>query len=145
MDNIIGVQMTQDPNVRAYHTKVELTEKQAESGAKGATDEVGELSKMILEIRGVERVIMTPYTVLVGKAQLFGWEEVEPAVLDLLKSLSKTILGIEVYSIRELEESLTPTSASIGGAPPVERKMRKTGISAKTAKVNKRKFSEKPE
>jgi hypothetical protein len=54
---------------RTYHSMLEIPKEQAEH---------------IARIRGVESVDLRRYSIEVRKARLFSWDEVEPAVLELL-------------------------------------------------------------
>jgi hypothetical protein len=69
----ISVQPTQDPNVKAYHTRYEL----------------GEFGLLMLEIRGVTQVHVMPYLLLITKGQMFEWDEISPKVEDILKGFGR--------------------------------------------------------
>lgn len=85
----ITVQQTNDPNVLVYHTRFELASA-PEMGLRGCEEEVGAFGKLILEIRGVVQVHVGPYMLLVTKAPLFEWPEIDPSVQDILKSFAKS-------------------------------------------------------
>jgi hypothetical protein len=54
---------------RTYHSMLEIPK---------------ELAEHIARIRGVEPICLRRYSIEVTKALLFSWDEVEPAVLELL-------------------------------------------------------------
>jgi hypothetical protein len=61
-----------------------------ESGARGLVEHLGEFGRMILAIEGVVEIQIIPYTVLVKKAYLFGWDEINPKVDALLGEFVKS-------------------------------------------------------
>ena len=78
------VQPTDDPNIRAYHTRFEMTGGQ-EHGVRGCSEELSEFGKLIMKISGIVMVHLCPYVLLVAKAPLFEWEEVHPEIEKILK------------------------------------------------------------
>jgi hypothetical protein len=85
----ISVQSTQDPNVKAYHTRYEMSSGH-EAGVRGSSDELGEFGLLMLEIRGVTQVHVMPYLLLITKGQMFEWDEISPKVEDILKGFAKS-------------------------------------------------------
>ena len=83
----ITVQLTNDPNVWVYHTRFELASG-LESGVRGCSEEVGAFGKLILEIGGVVQVNLGPYMLLVTKAPLFKWPEIDPIIQEILKTFA---------------------------------------------------------
>lgn len=104
----ISVQSTSDPNAKVYHTRFELSSG-PESGIRGASAEVGEFGNLVLDIRGVVQVAVCPYVMLVTKAPLFEWGEIDPRVEDLLRGFA--------VSQHLLEEDF---GEQISGGPGVE-------------------------
>jgi hypothetical protein len=90
----ITVQLTNDPNVWVYHTRFELADK-PETGVRGCSEEVGAFGNLILEIRGVVGVQVGPYILLVTKAPLFDWVEIDPSVQEILKTFARSQKQIE--------------------------------------------------
>lgn len=105
----VSIQSTQDPNTKAYHTRFELAEA-VESGVRGDSTGLGEFGNMILEMRGVVQVQVSSYLILVTKAPLFNWEEIENSVTDLLK--------IFAISMRQLENVPLPTFGPVDRVEP---------------------------
>lgn len=81
----IAVQSTSDPNSRAYHTRFELSSK-PETGMRGCSEELGAFGNLVLEVRGVVQVCVGPYVLLVTKAPLFEWDEVDASIQEILKT-----------------------------------------------------------
>ena len=90
----ITVQLTNDPNAWVYHTRFELASG-FESGARGCSEEMGAFGKLILEIRGVVQVHLGPYMLLVTKAPLFTWPEIDPSIKEILKTFAISQRQIE--------------------------------------------------
>ena len=80
----VTVQPTDDPNIKAYHTRFEMSSG-PESGTRGNEESLSDFGRLILEIRGVSQVRVTPYVLLVTKAMLFSWGEILPKVEDILR------------------------------------------------------------
>lgn len=122
----ITTQHTQDPNTKVYHTRYELTDK-SESGMRGDDAELSEMGRLFLGIRGVVQVQMSTYVLLITKAPLFDWGEVEPAV--------GIILNLFVTSQRQLGDVplklvVEPLVGVPQPRPPVSR------VQAKARKAN---------
>lgn len=90
----ITVQLTNDPNVWVYHTRFELVSA-PEVGLRGCVEEVGAFGRLILEIRGVVQVNVGPYMLLVTKAPLFAWPEIDPSIQAILKTFAMSQRQIE--------------------------------------------------
>jgi hypothetical protein len=113
----ITVQPTQDPNVKAYHTRYEMAET-AEEGFRGRTNEMGEFGKLFLQIRGVIHVHVSPYVLLVTKAPLFEWAEISPTIEEILKNFTRSqrLLNETLTDVRD--EKLRIPGPSIQGKTP---------------------------
>jgi hypothetical protein len=85
----ITIQPTENPNMRVYNTRYELSSS-PEQGYRGASPELSEFGKLILAIDGVVSVTLGPYVLLVTKAPLFVWNEVEPKVVEILSELARS-------------------------------------------------------
>ena len=90
----ISVQPTNDPNVKAYHTRFSLSDG-PEVGTRGCSDDVGAFGNLILEIRGIAQVHVGPYVLLVTKAPLFEWAEIDPSIQEILKTFAISQKQIE--------------------------------------------------
>ena len=108
----ISVQPTNDPNTKAYHTRFELSSG-PEVGAKGYSDNVGAFGNLILEIRGVAQVHVGPYVLLVTKAPLFEWSEIDPSIQEILKTFA--------LSQRQIEDAHANPASSINDRVPRRR------------------------
>ena len=104
---LVLIQPTDDPDMRVYHVRDELTESKSEDGCKGFEDELGAFGKLILGIRGVEVVRIQPYRFFVSKASMYSFEEIEPAICSLISSFvrSQELLK-EDFSCRSGEQWL---------------------------------------
>jgi hypothetical protein len=73
--------------MRAWNSRYELVVGQSgEAALKYATTEQhSQLLKDILDVRGVESVRILPYVLLVSKAALFEWKEIECHVERLIR------------------------------------------------------------
>ena len=98
----VAVQNTNDPNVRAYHTRFEMSPT-PECGARGSAQELGEFGALFLEIVGVAQVQVSPYILLVTKAPLYAWDEIDPGVVAILK-----MAEISQRQLMEAVEGATP-------------------------------------
>lgn len=78
---------TNDPDLRAWHSRYELISGQSAEAALRytATEENSQLLRDILDIPGVESVQIRPYILLVSKAHLFEWTEIELEVERLVR------------------------------------------------------------
>jgi hypothetical protein len=93
----ISVQNTTDPNVRGYHTRFGMVDA-PESGSRGNSAELGAFGSLFLDIRGVAHVQVGPYILLITKAPLFSWQEIDPEVVKILK--------MAVTSQRQMQEAI---------------------------------------
>jgi hypothetical protein len=89
----ILAQPTHDPDTRVYHVKDRITDIRI-AAAAGDSD-VSDLAQIFLDIDGVSGVRIDPYLVLISKAPLYEWDEVEGRVLDILKTHSTTRFYID--------------------------------------------------
>lgn len=80
----ISVQPTTDPNVKVYHTRFEMSSG-PECGSRGNSEELGAFGNLVLAIPGIAQVHVCPYALMITKAPLFEWSEIDPLVEDLLK------------------------------------------------------------
>lgn len=89
------MQLTQQPCMRLYNVRYELTDSAAEDGCRGSIENLGEFGHLVMEIRGIEVVRIQPYRIFISKAALFSWDEIEPSVIKLLESfnLSQDLLA----------------------------------------------------
>lgn len=92
----LSVQPTSDPNVKAYNTRFEMVSV-PETGHRGCASELSDFSQILLEIRGITQVYVGAYVLLVTKAPLFQWCEIDGSVTDLLKHF--------VVSQKQLEDA----------------------------------------
>ena len=92
----ISVQPTEDPNMKAYHTRFEMSSG-PEEGTRGNSPDLGEFGNLILSTRGVIQVRVCPYILLVTKAPLFEWKEIDPEIEQILKHFA--------FSQRQLSEA----------------------------------------
>jgi len=72
----ITVQPTENPNCRVYNTRYELSSV-PERGYRGCPGELGAFGQLVLEVDGVVQVTIGPYVLVIDKAPLFSWEDVE--------------------------------------------------------------------
>lgn len=100
----ISVQPTSDPNMKAYHTRFEMSSG-PEQGSRGNFDELGEFGRLFLKIKGIVQVHVCPYTLLVTKASLYEWPEIDPDVIKILRHFA--------ISERQLAESASLTIAEL--------------------------------
>jgi len=110
----LTTQPTNDPNMKAYHTR-HVIASVAESGRRGTAEITSEFGSLLLNIDGVIQYHICPYVILITKANLFTWEEVEPKVNDLLVSY--------ILSQRQLESAAALSLKDLENDPaaPVDR------------------------
>ena len=97
-------QSSNDPNIMVFHTRFEMSEG-PEAGTRGHACELGEFGQLFLEIRGVSQVHVTPYVLLITKAQLFEWDEITPSVTAILEQFVRSQKPLDIiYTIVELEK-----------------------------------------
>lgn len=70
-------------NVRSYLSRAELTKLPVEQLHRYEPAQTP-LFKAVLAIPGVVTIIGKPYEILVQKADLYAWEELHPAIMDLI-------------------------------------------------------------
>lgn len=90
----ISVQNTTDPNVKAYHTHFELSDR-IELGARGSSEEMSEFGRLVLGIRGIAQVYLGPYVLVITKAPLFDWSEIDPPIQSILSTFAISQRQIE--------------------------------------------------
>ena len=120
----ISVQHTTDPNVKVYNTRVELTGK-PEVGFRGCADEVGAFANLVLEIDGVTQVQLGSYVLIVTKAPLYSWDEVQPKVRGLLETF---VISQRQLAAAYAETTITKEPGIAGHVPSSSRVTRKTKI-----------------
>ena len=99
----ITAQVTNDPNIKGFHTRFQMADA-PEMGLRGDSSGLGAFGNLVLEIRGIVQIHVCPYVLLVTKAPLFSWDEVEPQVIGLLKQA--------VASQRQMHDAVeNPTSS----------------------------------
>jgi hypothetical protein len=86
----IILQVTEDPNLRIFNVRAELTEKKVEDGCIGDPSDLGAFGRLILGIRGIEVVRVQTYRIFVSKAVMFSWDEIQPKVVDVLTCFVKS-------------------------------------------------------
>lgn len=109
----ITVQPTNDPNVKAYHSRFEMCEA-PQAAAKGDAEGLDEFAKLFFGVRGVSRVTMSPYVLLITKAQLFEWEEISPGVEGILKDFVRSQRLI-IEALKNGDEELEPVKSHAAG------------------------------
>ena len=102
----ITVQATTDPNMKVYHTRFEMSSG-PEAGSRGDDEQVGGFGQLVLAIQGVSQVRVCPYILMVTKAPLFTWDEVEPNVVKLLKEFGRSQLELETILSSKSDPRLT--------------------------------------
>lgn len=119
MEKTIAIQPTENPNIKAYHTRFEMCES-LESGDRFNQDSLGEIGRMILKIRGVVQVHVTPYALQAQKAQLFNWDEISPQIEDLLTNFTKSQVGLQEF----LDGGQSQDAGRIKGSGKLKPKIR---------------------
>ena len=85
----VTIQPTSDPNQRVYNVRFEMASS-PQQGYRGNCPELGPFGQLVLAIEGVVQVAIGPYVLLVTKAPLFSWNEVEPGVVHLLSEFVRS-------------------------------------------------------
>lgn len=80
-------------DVRIYFSRTPLTEKSAVAERGRSTN--NPVLACILTVPGIAGARVTPYSLLVRKAEMFEWEEIEPSLLRLLTSFNAGLDGLE--------------------------------------------------
>ena len=80
---------TSDPNCRVYHTRFEISTEGLQ-GSRGdpSKSTLSALGSMVLRMDGIIHVVEQNYMLMVMKAPLFSWDEVEPPIVNLLLGVS---------------------------------------------------------
>jgi len=123
----ITVQPTENPDIRAYNTRIELSSK-PEAGMRGCSEGLGEFGQLVLDIRGVMHVFVNSYVMLVTKASLFDWCEIDPSIQDLLKGLvisQRLIDDAHAHPETAAESGIEVNTPSSGRVPRKGRHPRK--------------------
>lgn len=80
--------ITPDPNTRAYFSREVLTTKDEGASRGGPHRPRSPFLATALEIPGVAVATVTPYALIISKAPMFSWEEIEPSLLRLLSAFN---------------------------------------------------------
>ena len=75
-----------NPDCRTYSARVELCDKY-ESAQRGFTNPESEILRLIWTIPGIQGLSARGYELQLVRTPAFGWEEIEPRVLELLNAL----------------------------------------------------------
>jgi len=102
-------------NCRVYHTNFKMSRRDVSKifsselfdpqpeDMEGESELTKTLAIGINGIEGVETFSITGYTLFVGKAHLFDWEEIEPQVVDLIRMIGRDMVdGKEIEHIKEV-------------------------------------------
>jgi len=82
----IATMPTDSPDAKVWKTRHELlVDRPSEAAFKHCGEGLTQLSQDILAIHGVESVQLFPYTLVVTKASLFSWNEIDGKVERALK------------------------------------------------------------
>lgn len=85
-NNVVLMQETDQPEMRVYNVRHELTEHAHEDGCRNGADKLGAFGKLLVSIPGIEVVRVQPYRFIISKAVMFDWSEIEPKVTELLEN-----------------------------------------------------------
>jgi hypothetical protein len=83
-----------------YFSRAEITKKTTRL-AKGQGRPRDPIMEVIISIPGIAFATVTPYCLMLTKAPTYGWEEIDPQVINLLTSLN-------IGQGNLLEENVTP-------------------------------------
>ena len=78
---------------RIFHTNFELTTLEGQQVSRHEVSANGEFAPIpteVVQIRGVETVILRPYGIGIHKAMAFEWDEIRPAAKEVLLWVGKT-------------------------------------------------------
>ena len=92
----ISIEIVSNPKVRVYNVSREISLYPIHIFYRPLTDkshqklnEVGEAGTQLLrelfDLPGVNTIFISPYELQVEKAKLFGWEDIEPRIMEALK------------------------------------------------------------
>ena len=90
----ISVQPTGDPHSKVYHTRTELVET-SEAAHRSDRSNASAFGSMFLDIDGVISVAIGPYLLMVTKAPLFDWAEIDFKVESILTQFVKASQGMK--------------------------------------------------
>ncbi len=74
---------------RYYHTRVKIGRPGLYCSGLLGSEHAPEFVQLLLAIPGVAWVRVSPYRLLVEKANLFTWDEIEPIILEFVNGLNK--------------------------------------------------------
>lgn len=80
-------QVDGNPHARIYHTRMVLTEYIAQivTACEGITEQLEGVAEYLMGIRGVIQIQVERHKFTVVKSPMFGWDEIEPKIVDLLR------------------------------------------------------------
>ena len=105
----LAIETTMEVEVRSYHTRMLLYEDNSfqmlsKTVNEDALDfEIAPVLKLFLRLPGVVAAKIEPYKLTIQRAPLFTWEEMEPAILDILKGV-----GLAIESTKQAEDARLP-------------------------------------
>lgn len=82
---------TDDPNIKVYGVRIQLTEQPIEVALRGEPG-ISAIAELFLEVRGVAGVQVFPYYVAIVKGPAFEWQEIEPSLLPILSGLNREVM-----------------------------------------------------
>ena len=80
------IQIHPNKEMRSYYTRVELSDSW-ELAERGFSLPDSTLLRMILGIRGVQKLMAAGYELTITKGGAFSWEEIEPEIIEILEGL----------------------------------------------------------
>jgi len=80
MPSTVGVQICPVEDVRVYHVRQQLTES-SQIWYREHREGISGIADLIFSIPGVTTVTVSCYSVQIGKAKLYRWDEIEPRVM----------------------------------------------------------------
>jgi hypothetical protein len=81
------------PTFHIFHTNFELTTLEGQQVSRhevAADEEFAPIATEVVQIPGVETVILRPYGIGIHKAMAFDWEDISPAAKEVLLWVGKT-------------------------------------------------------
>lgn len=107
-----------DMHFRTYHTRVQLTEVNCEASE---LDNHGALCDLLSKLPGVERVFVTRYEIAIHIGEAWGWERVEPAILEIPTGSGAPVAGDGQRGNGEIPWLRSPTLWNGLRYPPTRR------------------------
>lgn len=88
-------QVEGDPQTRVYHSRTPLTNRPEEM-AYAMQRPRNAVLEAVVRIRGVECAKVRPYVLIVRRAAMFEWDEIEPSLLRLIASFNLALPSAEI-------------------------------------------------